>query len=316
MDDDDDISFGVFFLIWSSGKKRHEISCIVAHKTPINIVWGVGLMLRTFRDQKKTKNLRVPRCDCVGGSTSHWSVFQENFVSGGCIGFVIVYYDMSEDGKMQYSKNTHRKAISKAESRKNVNKNWCNNDKFLLTDRFEGLAVGAVANGRTSWWPRKVWLRYTVLRQTCFGCKFLYCFIFIVGSWLRILRVHKFIFPLGRVMFGHHQSRYRFAGRTHKALVIFALTCGRTKLVSLMSYSGRDSMCLCFMGLKKISFSESLKEKFGSGSQMSCSFQSHRNTTFLTACTNILTFPQWERTFGVGQPSHYREGIGDGEEGA
>jgi hypothetical protein len=38
-------------------------------------------------------------------------VFQENFVSGGSVGFIIVFYGMSEDGKMQYRKNTHRKSI-------------------------------------------------------------------------------------------------------------------------------------------------------------------------------------------------------------
>jgi len=124
--------------------------------------------------------------------------------------------------------------------------------KFLLTDRYEDLAVSDAANGRTSFWPRKVCLCYTVLRQTCFGCKFLYCFIFIVGSWLRIDRAHKFIFPLGRVMFGHRQNRCRFAGGTHKPLVLFAQTRGRAKLVSLMSYSGRDSMCLCVMDFKDL----------------------------------------------------------------
>ena len=160
---------------------------------------------------------------------------------------------MYEDGEMQYRKNTLRKPIWKAESRKNANKNWCDRTiNFLLTDRFEALAVGAAANGRTSWWPRKVRLCYTVLRQICFRCKFLYCIICIVGSWLRIDRVHKFIFPLGRVMFGHQQSRYRFAGRTYEALVLFAQTCGHTKLVSLMSYWGRESMRLCFMGFKDL----------------------------------------------------------------
>jgi hypothetical protein len=37
-------------------------------------------------------------------------VFQENFVSDGSVGFIIVFYGMSEDGKMQYRKNT-KKAI-------------------------------------------------------------------------------------------------------------------------------------------------------------------------------------------------------------
>ena len=100
MNDEDDISFYAFF-IWPSGKKRLEFSYIVPHKTPIKIVWSVGLMLRTFHNPKKI--LRVPRCDCVGVSTSHRSVFQENFVSGGSIGVIIVCYGMSEDGKMQYS---------------------------------------------------------------------------------------------------------------------------------------------------------------------------------------------------------------------
>jgi hypothetical protein len=52
--DVDDINFYVFFFLnLPSGKKRHEISYIVAHKTPIKIVWNVGLMLRTFHNPLK-----------------------------------------------------------------------------------------------------------------------------------------------------------------------------------------------------------------------------------------------------------------------
>jgi hypothetical protein len=35
---------------------------------------------------------------------------QENFVSGS-IGFITVFNGMSEDGEMQYRKNTHGKAV-------------------------------------------------------------------------------------------------------------------------------------------------------------------------------------------------------------
>jgi hypothetical protein len=38
-------------------------------------------------------------------------VFQENVVSGGSIGYIIVFYGMSEDGKMHCREKTHRKAI-------------------------------------------------------------------------------------------------------------------------------------------------------------------------------------------------------------
>jgi hypothetical protein len=44
-------------------------------------------------------------------------------------------------------------------------------------------------------------------------------------------------------------------------------------------------------------------------------FPSHKNTTFLTMRTNILTSPQWDKTAtGFGEPStsHQQEGIGQG----
>ena len=59
------------------------------------------------------KNLRVPQCNCGGGLTSHRSVFQENFVSGGSVSFIIVLCGMSEGGKMQYRKNTHGKEFER-----------------------------------------------------------------------------------------------------------------------------------------------------------------------------------------------------------
>ena len=145
--------------------------------------------------------------------------------------------------KCSIGKTHTEKQFERRKVEKNVNNNCCNRTmNFLLTlvswdqGRFEALAVGAAAYGHTSWGPRKVCLCHTVLCQTCFGRKFLYCFICIVGTWLRIGTVPKFIFPLGRVMSGHHQSRYRLAARTLKAQVLFAHTSGHTKLVSLMSF--------------------------------------------------------------------------------
>ena len=54
--------------------------------------------------------------------------------------------------------------------------------------------------------------------------------------------------------------------------------------------------------------------KFCSGRQISRVFPSHKNTTFLTRCTNILAFPLWEKTpIGVGQQSTSRQQEGRGE---
>lgn len=44
--------------------------------------------------------------------------------------------------------------------------------------------------------------------------------------------------------------------------------------------------------------------EFGSGHHMSWVYPSHKNMTFVTACTNIVTFTQWEKTsVGIRQPS-------------
>jgi hypothetical protein len=40
-------------------------------------------------------------------------VFQENFVSGGSIGFIIVFYGMSEDVKMQHRKKNTEKQFER-----------------------------------------------------------------------------------------------------------------------------------------------------------------------------------------------------------